>query len=94
MEKEYTHGKMVECIKESILMIENMVLEHTHGQMGDNMLDTGRMENNMEKAAIDKQLDKKKEESGKMVKELSGQNDYKISNSNYFCEIKYIYQNI
>jgi hypothetical protein len=37
--------------------------------MEDNILDTGKMENNMEKELIDSQPDRKRKEFGKMAKE-------------------------
>ena len=49
-----------------------MDLVFTHGKMGDNMWDIGKMENNMEKVPIKWQLDKKRKECGKMGKESNG----------------------
>lgn len=65
-------GKMVEGTKENIRMIENMVMEHIHGLMGDNMMGIGRTENNMELEFIDNRMVKKEKESGKMEKEYNG----------------------
>ena len=46
-----------------------MDLVFIHGKMEDNILDTGKMGNNMEKVLIDSQQDRKRKEFGKMEKE-------------------------
>lgn len=41
-------GLIIEDMRESIKMIKNMVREHLNGQMDENLLDNGKMVNNME----------------------------------------------
>lgn len=48
MEKVEFNGLMEKFIKASIRMTENMVLVHLAGQMVENTLEIGKMENNME----------------------------------------------
>ena len=52
MEKVEFNGLMEKFIKVNIKTIENMVLVHSAGQMEENMLETGKMENNMEEENI------------------------------------------
>ncbi len=47
MEKEKLHGLMEGVIKDNINMIKSMVLVHFSGRMAENILDIGKMENNM-----------------------------------------------
>jgi hypothetical protein len=69
MEKESTPGKMEDDMKEIISMTESMDSVFIHGKMEDNILVIGKTENNTEKEHTDKQLDKKRRESGKTAKE-------------------------
>lgn len=52
MDKDIIHGRMVDHIKEDILMIRNMVMVFTLGLTEENMKENGSMENNMEEANI------------------------------------------
>jgi len=52
MDKEYLHGLMDVGMKESTLMIRNMDLEYTLGQIIGNMLDSGKMVNSTVKVFI------------------------------------------
>ena len=60
MVKERLHGLMEDAIKVNINTIKNMDSEHSSGQMEENMLDIGRMENNMEEENISFQMDRKR----------------------------------
>ena len=48
---EYTHGKMGECMKETISMTRKVVSEFTHGLMVDSTMACGKMENKMARAS-------------------------------------------
>lgn len=48
MEKVGFNGPMEKFIKASIRTTENMVMAHSAGQMVENTLEIGKMENNME----------------------------------------------
>jgi len=52
MEKAGFNGQMEKYIKASIRTTESMVMVHLAGQMEENMLETGKMENNMEEENI------------------------------------------
>lgn len=70
-------------------MIKNMVTEHLHGLMEENMQENGLMVNNMGKEYLQKQVVKVDKENGQMVKELDGlnlENRYVIEN---FSQINY-----
>lgn len=54
------------------MMTRSKVEVYSHGLMVDSMMESGSMENNMEKVSIILQKEKSKEESGKMAKELNG----------------------
>jgi hypothetical protein len=69
------HGKMEGDMKVSIKMIENMAMAHIHGLMEDNMLENGLMGSNMVRVNIDKQMARRKEESGRTERERTGLND-------------------
>ena len=64
-------GKMAGCMKVTTKMIENMVMESTHGTTESSMKAGGRMENSMEKASIERMAEIE-EESGKTEKESNG----------------------
>jgi hypothetical protein len=74
-EKESTHGKMAEDMRETISMIGSTDSVYTPGKTEDNISGTGKMENNMVKEHIDKQEAKRRKEFGKMEKELNGWNE-------------------
>ena len=46
-----THGKMVECMKETTLMTRRVVSEFTHGPTVDNTTACGKTENKMVRAS-------------------------------------------
>ena len=58
--KERSHGLMEEVMRVNTNTIRNMDLEHSSGQMEENTLDIGKMENNMEEGNISFQMDRKK----------------------------------
>lgn len=60
MVKERLHGLMEDVIKVNINTIKNMDSEHSSGQMEENMLDIGKMVNNMEEENISFQMDRRK----------------------------------
>lgn len=64
-------------MRESTSTIGNTATESTSGRMGANMRDTGRMENNTERASTSKQMDRRDVESGRTASALSG-----LTNSN------------
>lgn len=57
---ESLNGQMEGNMKDSTKVIKNMVKVHFIGQMGESILEDGRMGNNMEKAHITLQVEKKK----------------------------------
>lgn len=64
----FLHGRMVENIKDNILMIRSMVLENSFGQMEECTKDFGRMDNNMVKEYTEVVMVLKEKENGKMEK--------------------------
>lgn len=66
--KDYTHGKTEECMRETMKMIVNMVMEFTPGMMENNTKVGGKMESNTEKVSIEK-MDVIEEVFGKTEKE-------------------------
>lgn len=60
MEKEEFNGLMERFMKGNIRMIENTVLVHLAGLMGENMSEIGKMENSMEEDNIIYQIKAKK----------------------------------
>ena len=52
MEKVKYPGQMEKVIQGNILTIKKMEKVHLHGQMEGNMLDHGKMVNNMEEESI------------------------------------------
>lgn len=55
----YLHGKMEENIKDNTLMIKNMVLENSSGQMEECIKVFGKMDNNMVKVFIEEAMELK-----------------------------------
>ena len=72
MEEEYILGMMGENMKDSIIWIKNKDLEYFHGLMAKNILVSGRMASNMEGENLLVREVMKKQDFGKMVKELDG----------------------
>lgn len=64
MDMEYWHGMMVDHIKDNIYMIGKMGMESLNGQMEENILEIGKMANNMEEDSIVFKMDKLKLENG------------------------------
>lgn len=64
MEKEKLHGLMEDVMKANTNMIRNMDLVHSSGQMEENMLDIGKMENSMEEVNIFFRTERKKLDNG------------------------------
>ncbi len=65
-------GLMEENTKEITMMIRNKEEEYLRGQMVDNMMVNGLMENNMVRVYTILQREKLKKENGKMEKESDG----------------------
>lgn len=59
-------------MKETTNTTRNMAMEHSSGQMEENMPDTGKMENNMAGESTTYRTDRKRSENGSKVKRLSG----------------------
>ena len=72
MDEASTLGRMEESTKENIWTIESTATESTPGPTVDSMLETGRMENSMEKEFTDLQMEQRRTESGKTAKGLAG----------------------
>jgi hypothetical protein len=66
MEKVYTHGLMVEDMKDSMNMTRSTGMELTTGQTVNVMMVSGWMESSMEKLDILTKKEKVKMEFGKM----------------------------
>lgn len=66
MEKVYTHGLMVEDMKDSMNMTRSTGMELTTGQTVNAMMVSGWMESSMEKLDILTKKEKVKMEFGKM----------------------------
>lgn len=65
-------GLMAEFTKANMYMIKNRDMVFSHGQMGEPIKGIGKMENNMEKAAIKEVKMKKNEVNGMREEELNG----------------------
>ena len=72
MAEEYILGKMEENMKDSIIWIKNKDLEYFPGLMAKNILVSGRMVSNTEGENLLVREDMKRQDFGKMVKELDG----------------------
>ena len=68
MEEASLYGQMAEDTKDNTLMIKNKVMDSLIGQMEDVIKEVGKMENKMEKAYIQTQLENKDKVFGVMVK--------------------------
>lgn len=71
-------GQMEENIMGHILMIKNMDMVSSNGQMVEDMKDYGKMDSNMEKVPISPKPEKKKKETGKKEKKLTTKKKNKI----------------
>ena len=72
MEEEFTLGKMEENMKDSIIWIRNKDLEYFLGLMAKSISVSGRMVSNMEGENLLVKEVMKRQDFGKMEKELDG----------------------
>jgi hypothetical protein len=78
-EQDTLHGQMVEDMKENISMIRKKVMVYSSGLMGGNMMDNGKMGNNMELESIHQPQENQRRENGTTESVLTGSDPYKYN---------------
>jgi hypothetical protein len=76
--EEFSHGLIIEDMKENILMIRKKEMEYFIGPMAESTKENGKMENSMDKENTHQLLVKRKEGSGLKERELLG-SDHKFT---------------
>ena len=82
MGRAFLVGWMEGDMKVNMKMIKNMVRESLSGQMGVNMMDSGKLENKMELAGIMVSIIQVVKVNGQMGRELNGLMRSKLNNMN------------